>query len=277
MNDKVWFITGASRGMGRVWAEAALTRGDKVAVTARKVDDVADFKQRFGDAVLTLARDVAEEGQAEAAVKQAFHHFGRLDVVVNNAAYALVGMIEEAKEADIRALFETNYFGTLRVVQAVLPLLRKQGSGHIIGVSSTLGIVAMPLIGFYAATKWAVEALHESLATEVKTFGIKVTLIEPGAYATEFGSPASFKTSEGVEAYSAMRAQIFGHLDQAAKGNPASTAQAVLKLVDAEEPPLRFILGNTNLPLACKTYAARLATWEAWEDVSNAAQGERGK
>ena len=274
MDKKFWFITGASRGMGRIWAEAALTRGDKVAVTARKVEDVADIKQRFGDAVLTLALDVAKEGQAEAAVKQAFDYFGRLDVVVNNAAYALVGMIEEANEADVHTLFETNYFGTLRVIQAALPLLRKQGSGHIIGVSSTLGIVAMPLIGFYAATKWAVEALHESLATEVKAFGIKVTLIEPGAYATEFGSPASFKTSEGIEAYSTMRAQIFGHLGQAAKGDPAATAQAVLKLVDAEEPPLRFILGNTNLPLARKTYAARLFTWEAWEEVSNAAQGE---
>ena len=277
MDRKVWFITGASRGMGRIWAEAALTRGDKVAVTARKIDDVADFKQRFGDAVLTLALDVAREGQAEAAVQQAFDYFGRLDVVVNNAAYALVGMIEEANEADVHALFETNYFGTLRVIQAALPLLRKQRSGHIVGVSSTLGIVAMPLIGFYAATKWAVEALHESLATEVKAFGIKVTLIEPGAYATEFGSPASFKTSVGIEAYSAMRAQIFGHLGQAAKGDPAATAEAVLKLVDAAEPPLRFILGNTNLPLARKTYAARLATWEAWEEVSNAAQGEPRK
>ena len=274
MNSKVWFITGASRGMGRIWAEAALTRGDKVAVTARNVDDVADMKQRFGDAVLTLTLDVAKEGQAENAVQEAFDHFGRLDVVINNAAYALVGMVEEAKEADIRALFDTNYFGTLRVIQAALPLLRKQGSGHIIGVSSTLGIVAMPLIGFYAATKWAVEALHESLATEVKAFGLKVTLIEPGAYATDFGSPASFKMSEGSEAYSQMRTQIFGHLAQAEKADPGATAQAVLTLVDAEEPPLRFILGNTNLPLARKTYASRLATWEAWEEVSNAAQGE---
>ena len=274
MNSKVWFITGASRGMGRVWAEAALTRGDKVAVTARNVDSVADMKQRFGDAVLTLELDVAKEGHAKAAMQQAFDHFGRLDVVVNNAAYSLVGMVEEAKEADVQAVFETNYFGTLRVIQAALPLLRKQRSGHIVGVSSTLGIIAMPLIGFYAATKWAVEALHESLAAEVKAFGIKVTLIEPGAYATDFGSPASLKMSEGMEAYSAMRTQIFGHLARAKKADPAATVPAVLKLVDAEEPPLRFILGNTNLLLARKTYASRLATWEAWEEVSNAAQGE---
>ena len=263
--------------MGRIWAEAALTRGDKVAVTACNTDSVADMKQRFGDAVLTLELDVAKEGQAEAVVKQAFDYFGRLDVVVNNAAYSLVGMVEEAKEADVRAVFDTNYFGTLRVIQAALPLLRKQGSGHIVGVSSTLGIVAMPLIGFYAATKWAVEALHESLAAEVKAFGIKVTLIEPGAYATDFGTPASLKMSEGMEWYSTMRTQIFRHLAHAKKADPDATAQAVLKLVDAEEPPLRFILGNTNLPLARKTYASRLATWEAWEEISNSAQGEPGK
>ena len=274
MNNKVWFITGASRGMGRIWAEAALMRGDKVAVTARKLDDVVDLKQRFGDAVLPLALDVSVEGQAEVVVQQAFNHFGRLDVVVNNAAYSLVGVVEEAMEKDIRALFDTNYFGTLRVIKAALPLLRKQGSGHIVGVSSTLGIVAMPLIGSYAATKWAVEALHESLAAEVKAFGIKVTLIEPGAYATGFGTPASFKMSPANEAYSDFRKQVFEHLAHSMKGDPAATAEAVLKLVDSAEPPLRFILGNTNLPLVRKTYASRLATWEAWEEVSNAAQGE---
>ena len=135
----------------------------------------------------------------------------------------------------------------------------------------------MPLIGFYSATKWAVESLHESLAAEVKPFGIKVTLIEPGAYATDFGSPASLKMSPQLEAYGNLRTQVFGHLANSSKGDPAATAEAVLKMVDAEEPPLRFILGSSNLLLARKTYASRLATWEAWEDVSNAAQGEPKK
>ncbi len=277
MNSKVWFITGASRGLGRIWAEAALERGDKVAATARKVEDVADLTERFGDAVLPLALDVTDAEQVRQAVPQAHAHFGRLDVVVNNAGYSLVGTVEEASEADVRAQFDANYFGMLRVIQAALPLLRQQGSGHILGVSSTLGIIAMPLIGFYGAAKWAVEALHESLAQEVKPFGIKVTLIEPGAYATEFGSPASMKQSEGMEVYAPLRQQVLGRLSSSEKGDPQATAEAILKVVDAAEPPLRIILGNKNLSLARAAYADRLATWEAWEAVSNAAQGEPKK
>lgn len=164
---KTWFITGSSRGLGRIWAEAALERGDHVAATARKLDSIADLKERFGDAVLPLALDVSHPDQAQQAVEQAHSHFGQLDVVINNAAYPLVGTIEEASEKDIRAQFETNFYGTLRVIKAVLPILRKQGHGHIIGVSSTLGIVAMPIIGYYSVSKWAIESLHESLAMEV--------------------------------------------------------------------------------------------------------------
>jgi NAD(P)-dependent dehydrogenase (short-subunit alcohol dehydrogenase family) len=277
MTSKIWFITGASRGLGRIWAEAALTRGDKVAATARKLDDISELKERFGDAVLPLALDVTDAEQARRAVHEAHTHFGRLDIVLNNAGYALAGAVEEASEAEVRALFDTNYFGMLHVIKAALPLLRQQGSGHFLGVSSTLGIIAMPLIGFYSASKWAVEALHESLAHEVKDFGIKVTLIEPGAYATEFGSPASLKQSEGMEAYGPLRQRIFGRLTTQESGNPHATADAVLKMVDAEQPPLRMILGNKNLPIARAAYVDRLATWEAWETVSNAAQGEPRK
>ena len=271
---KTWFITGASRGFGRIWAEAALTRGDNVAATARTLADVADLKERFGDAVLPMALDVADPDQARHVVRQAHAHFGKLDVVLNNAGYSLVGTVEEASEPEIRALFETNLYGTLRVIQAALPLLRQQGSGHILGVSSTLGIAALPLIGFYCTTKWAFEALHESLAQEVKGFGIKVTLLEPGAYATEFGSPASLKIAPGMDAYAELRKQVFGHLSSMERGDPQATAEAILKIVDAEEPPLRFIFGSGGLPMARATYAARLATWAAWDTVSNAAQGE---
>lgn len=271
---KTWFITGASRGFGRIWAEAALTRGDNVAASARKLADVADLKKRFGDAVLPLALDVADPEQAQQVVAQAHAHFGRLDVLVNNAGYPLVGTVEEASEAEVRALFETNFYGTLRVIKAALPLMRQQGSGHIVGVSSTLGIITRPLIGFYCTSKWAVEALHESLAQEVKGFGIKVTIIEPGAYATEFGSPASSGRSEGMEVYGPLRQRMFESLATMERGNPHATAEAVLKLVDAEEPPLRMMLGNKNLPAARAAYADRLATWESWEAVSNAAQGE---
>ncbi len=272
-NSKIWFITGASRGFGRIWTEAALERGDKVAATARDVASLADFKARFGDAVLPLALDVTDAEQVKHAVGQAHTHFGRLDVVLNNAGYSMVGTVEEASEADVRAQFDTNYFGTLRVIQAVLPLLRKQGSGHILGVSSTLGLVAYPVIGFYCTTKWAVEALHESLAQEVRAFGIRVTLIEPGAYATEFGSPQSLKFASEMDAYSPLRQQFFGQLSGAKRGDPQATADAVLELVDAQDPPLRFFLGDENLPQVRAAYADRLATWEAWEKVSSAAQG----
>ena len=270
---KTWFITGASRGFGRIWAEAALARGDFVAATARDETTLADLSDRFGGAVLRLALDVTDPDQAQQAVRRAYQHFGRLDVVLNNAGCTLVGTAEEASVEEVRKLFDTNYFGMLRVIKAALPFLREQGEGHVIGVSSTLGIIAMPLIGFYSATKWAVEALHESLAAEVEPFGVKVTLVEPGAYATDFGSPASLKQSDAMEIYRPLRQRVMDRLQNQDRGDPRATAAAILKLVDAEEPPLRFILGNQNLPAARSAYADRIATWEAWASVSNAAQG----
>jgi NAD(P)-dependent dehydrogenase (short-subunit alcohol dehydrogenase family) len=221
------------------------------------------LKEHFGDAVFPLELDVTDAGQTQRAVAQAHAHFGRLDVVLNNAGYSLVGTVEEASEIDVRALFDTNYFCMLNVIKAALPLLRAQGEGHILGVSSSMGIVAMPLIGFYCASKWTVEALHESLTQEVKPFGIKVTLIEPGAYATEFGSSASLRHSTGIEAYGPLRKRMFERLAMQERGNPDTTVEALLKLVDAEEPPLRLILGNKSLPMARAAYADRLATWEA--------------
>lgn len=274
MSDKVWFITGASRGFGRIWAEAALQRGDKVAATARTLAGVADLAERYGEAVLPLALDVTDSGRARAAVAQAHMHFGRLDVVLNNAGYALVGAIEEGSEAEIRAEFETNVFGALRVIQAALPLLRKQGRGHILGVSSVAGIVASPIVGFYHASKWAFEALHESLAQEVEGFGIKVTVLEPGAYATGFASQTSLKIAEGIDAYADLRTRVFAAGASIEFGDPQATAEAVLKIVDAEKPPLRIFLGTEGMPMARAAYTSRLAVWEAWEAISNAAQGK---
>ncbi|MBR0828112.1 SDR family NAD(P)-dependent oxidoreductase [Bradyrhizobium manausense] len=274
MSGKIWFITGASRGFGRIWAEAALKRGDKVAATARIAADVADLADSYGDAVLPMALDVTNAQAVQSAVGRAHLHFGRLDVVLNNAGYALVGAIEEASEADVRAEFDTNFFGSLRVIQAALPLLRRQRSGHIIGVSSVAGVVAGPITGFYNASKFALEALHESLAQEVKSFGIKVTLLEPGAYATGFASMASLRISPVIEAYSNTRAEVFAAGAKLAFGDPQATADVILKIVDAKNPPLRFFVGTEGLPHARAVYAERLATWEAWELLSNAAQGE---
>jgi NAD(P)-dependent dehydrogenase (short-subunit alcohol dehydrogenase family) len=272
---KTWFITGASRGFGRIWAEAALKRGDQVTATSRKLADVADLKEQYGDAVLPLALDVTNSGQVQQVVEQAYAHFGRLDVLVNNAGRSLFATTEEASDEQIRALFDTNYFGMVRVLRAALPLLRRQGSGHILGVSSGLGITTLPMIGFYCATKWAVEAMHEALAQEVKAFGVKVTLVEPGPYATDFGK--SSEIADVLEPYAEIRKQFLKHLANVEQGDPYATADAVLKLVDADNPPLRLGLGTSILPRARAAYAERLATWEAWEDVSNAAMGEPKK
>jgi NAD(P)-dependent dehydrogenase (short-subunit alcohol dehydrogenase family) len=269
---KTWFITGASRGFGRVWAEAALERGDQVAATARNLADVSDLTQKYGDAVLPLALDVTDAAQVTQAVEQANARFGRIDVLVNNAGVSLLGATEEASDEQILALFNINYVGMVRVLRAVLPIMRKQGSGRILGISSGLGINSLPLLGYYAATKWAVEAMHESLAAEVKSFGIHVTLVEPGAYATDFGKSGTIV--DAMEPYAEFRKQFLTHLVKMERGDPQATADAILQLVDADNPPLRLGLGNSILPRARAAYAERLATWEAWETVSNAAMGE---
>ncbi|RKN79421.1 SDR family NAD(P)-dependent oxidoreductase [Ulvibacterium marinum] len=271
--NKVWFITGSSRGFGRIWTEAALERGDKVVATARRLDSISDLREKYGEKVFTLALDVTKPNQVKTALEQGYHYFGRLDVILNNAGYSLVGTIEESGLDDVRALYETNIFGALSVIQAALPLLRKQGGGHILGVSSSLGLESMPVIGYYCSTKWAFEAIHESLAAEVKAFDIKVTLIEPGSYATEFGSPESLKMASGLDIYSDFKGQFIQGLRNLERGNPNATPKALFKVVDAKQPPLRLFLGNQTLPSVRKAYNERLATWEAWESVSNAAQG----
>jgi NAD(P)-dependent dehydrogenase (short-subunit alcohol dehydrogenase family) len=277
MSDKVWFITGTSRGFGRVWADAALKRGDKVAATARTFESIADLKEKYGANVLTLELDVTRPEQVKTAVAQAHAHFGRLDVVLNNVGYPLIGTVEEASAEDVRALYETNIIGTLSVIQAALPLLREQGSGHIVGISSTLGHVTMPLIGYYCSSKWAFEAIHESLAMEVKPFGIKVTIVEPGAYATEFGGPSSGKFATGLDIYANLKAQVFEGMKTMERGDPNATPEAMFKLVDAQNPPLRLFLGSHNLPQVRAAYADRLAAWETWQSVAESAQGTTKK
>jgi NADP-dependent 3-hydroxy acid dehydrogenase YdfG len=273
MNNKVWFITGASRGFGRVWAEAALKRGDRVAATARDIESLKGLKERFAGSVLTLELDVTKPGKAKTAIDAAYAYFGRLDIVVNNAGYSLVGTIEEASAEDVKAMYETNIFGTLSVIQAALPLLRKQGGGHILGISSNLGHVTLPVIGYYCSSKWAFEAIHESLAAEVKDFGIKVTIIEPGAYATEFGSQDSLKFAASMEIYSDLKTQFFGRLKDMERGDPNATPQALFQIVDTENPPLRFNLGSQNLSWVRAAYEERLALWEEWDAISSSAQG----
>ena len=189
--SKVWFITGTSKGFGRIWAEAALERGDRVAATARDAATLAPLTERYGDAVLALPLDVTDKAAVDAAVARAHEHFGRLDVVVNNAGYGLFGMIEEISEAQARAQIETNLFGALWVTQAALPILREQGSGHVVQVSSIGGVNAFPGIGLYHASKWGLEGFSQSLAQELAPFGVHVTLVEPTGYSTDWAGPSS--------------------------------------------------------------------------------------
>ena len=274
MTDKVWFITGTSRGFGREWAVAALDRGDRVAATARNTDSLQDLREKYGEAVLPLRLDVTDRTAVTAAVQQAQQQFGRLDVIVNNAGYGLFGMVEEASEAEARAQIDTNVFGALWVTQAALPYLREQGSGHIIQVSSIGGISAFRGVGLYHASKWALEGFSQSLALEVAPFGIHVTMIEPGGFSTDWsGSSAVHTTSlpayDGVRETAAAAAQSRG----GTPGDPVASRGAILKVVDAAEPPLRVFFGEAPLGIAKADYASRIATWEKWNSVSLEAQG----
>jgi NAD(P)-dependent dehydrogenase (short-subunit alcohol dehydrogenase family) len=273
MASKVWFITGTSRGFGRVWAEAALARGDRVAATARDAASIEPLVKRYGERVAALALDVTDKSAVHAAIAETQRRFGRLDVVINNAGYGLFGAIEEISEPEARAQIETNVFGALWVTQSALPLMRAQGSGHIIQVSSIGGLNAFPTVGLYHASKWALEGLSQALAAEVAGFGIKVTLVEPGGYATDW-SGASAKRATPIPAYDAARAAIAAFRSGNVPGDPEATGPAILKLVDAKDPPLRIFLGSVGLPLTRAEYARRIETWEKWNDVAVEAQGD---
>ena len=194
---KIWFITGTSRGFGREWAKAAPARGDKVAATARNTAALKDLVSEYGKNILPIKLDVTDRKADFAAVKEAHDHFGRLDVVINNAGYGLFGTIEEVTEAQARAQMEANFFGALWITQAALPYLRIQRRGHILQVSSIGGIVAFPGVGLYHASKWALEAFSDTLSQEVSQFGIKVTLVEPSGFSTDWaGSSAVHASTE---------------------------------------------------------------------------------
>lgn len=274
MAGKTWFITGASRGFGREWTIAALERGDNVAATARDTSTLDDLVQKYGDQLLALELDVTDRAADFAAVGAAHDHFGALDIVINNAGYGHFGLVEELSESDLRDQLETNLFGALWVTQAALPYLREQRSGHIIQVSSIGGISAFPLVGAYHASKWALEGITQSLSQEVADFGVHVTLIEPGGFSTDWAGPSA-KHSDELPAYADFRAKAMELRAQrtSAPGDPAASAEAVLRIVDAEQPPLRVFFGDAPLEIATNDYEARLATWREWQPVAHLAQG----
>ncbi|WP_343658917.1 SDR family NAD(P)-dependent oxidoreductase [Chryseobacterium sp.] len=272
--EKVWFITGSSRGFGKIWTEAALKRGDKVAATARNINSIAALKETYGDQVLILEVDVTNASQVQNAISKANEYFGRLDIVFNNAGYSLVGTVEESSTDEVKAMYETNIIGPIHVIQAALPILRAQGYGHVLGTSSAVGIYSNPLIGYYCSSKFAFEAIYDSLSKEVAGFGIKVTLIEPGAYNTEFGSAESLKiASKRLADYDDLKSSLMENLQKLERGNPIATPEAIFAVVDAENPPLRLLLGKNDWPHIQQIYAERLQEWEIWKTVSEAAQG----
>lgn len=272
--SKVWLITGTSRGFGRVWAEAALARGDRVIASARDTRALDALVEKFGDQILPLQLDVRDRAAVFETVAAAHAHFGRLDVVVNNAGYGLFGMVEEVSEQQAREQFETNFFGALWVTQAALPLLRAQRSGHIVQISTIGGVTAFPLFGIYNASKWALEGMSQALAAEVRDFGIKVTLIEPTAFATEWAGGSAVQ-AKPHPAYDAVRQQVLGMWNGQTPGKPEASAAALLALVDAANPPLRAFFGDL-LALMQAEYAQRLDEWAQWQPEARAATGGDG-
>jgi short-subunit dehydrogenase len=269
---KTILITGASRGFGRIWTEAFLQNGDEVIATARNLEPLSDLKKKYGDAILPMKLDVTNRSEVFDVVNKAKKHFGQIDVVINNAGYGLFGTVEETSEKEARDQVEANIFGLLWVTQAVLPIMREQGHGHIIQLSSALGVVTLPTLGVYNATKFAVEGLSETLASEVKDFGINVTILEPNGYSTEWaGTSAIHTTSNPV--YDGVREAFQSSLTEGSFGKPEATAKAMLKLVHSDNPPLRLFLGKVALPWVKQVYADRIKAWEEWSDVSAEAHG----
>ncbi|GAB3651097.1 SDR family NAD(P)-dependent oxidoreductase [Streptomyces sparsus] len=270
--DRVWFVTGASRGLGLAFTEAALDAGDRVVAVARTLDGLDRLAAAHGDRLLRLPLDVTDRAAVHRTVEVAVRHFGHLDVVVNNAGFLAMGMVEEFTEEQARAQLETNFFGALWVSQAVLPALRSRGSGHLVQVSSIGALAGHPLTGLYSASKAALEGMGEALAAEVAPFGVKVTLVEPGGYWTDLYT-TGLAATEPMHAYAPLRAEIeqrfaAGSVDSM----PRLAAEAVLKLVDSDDPPLRLLLGSLAYDLAFDIARSRARTWAAWEETSRAAE-----
>jgi NADP-dependent 3-hydroxy acid dehydrogenase YdfG len=278
--DRIWFITGASTGFGRLLAEEVLKAGGKVVATARNLDKVADFETRYPQTAKALALDVTNAGQVDSAVTQALAQFGRVDVLVNNAGYGVAGAIEEVSEAEYMPMFETNVFGLLRVTRAFLPHLRKQRSGHILNLSSIGGVVASPGMGYYNATKFAVEGISEALAGEVSSLGIRVTIIEPGPFRTDFLGRSGVVAKTRIDDYDATAGNMrkyFAENDGKQKGDPLRAVHAMMQVVESPNPPLRLLLGASAL----QRLRSKLANWEkeiaAWEQVTVSADFPEGE
>ncbi|GAB2442569.1 SDR family oxidoreductase [Streptosporangium sandarakinum] len=268
---RTWFVTGAGRGLGRAFTEAALERGDRVAATSRDVGPLRDLVSEHEGRLLTMPLDVTDRDAVLAAVTAAHEHFGRIDIVVNNAGAMSSGMVEEFTEAEARAQMEVNFFGALWVSQAVLPHLRAQGSGHILQISSIAALGGFPSTGMYSASKFALEGMSEALAMEAAAFGVKLTIVQPGGYWTDLYTRMT--STAPLPAYAPLRAELERQwAEGSVDSEPRLAAEAVLKLVDSPNPPLRLLLGSMVYDLALDVSRRRMDTWAAWEEVSRAAE-----
>ena len=269
-SPRIWFVTGASRGLGHAVAALALERGDAVVALARTATPEA-FDEVHRERVLALPLDVADREAVLAAVAAAVDRFGRLDVVVNSAGNLSMGMVEEFTEAQARAQLEVNFFGALWVSQAVMPHLRRRGSGRILQISSIAALGGFPSTGLYSASKFALEGMSEALAAEAAAFGVRVSIVQPGGYWT--GLYANMSSAEPLEAYDPLRAELERQwAEGSADSLPRLAAEAMLTLVDSEDPPLRLLLGSMVYDVARSLTAQRLETWAGWEEVSRAAE-----
>ncbi len=268
---KVWFITGSSTGFGRSLTEAVLKHGDRVVATARKPEQLDSLMQHYPAAAKAVRLDVTNPQDVRDAIKAAIDAFGRIDVLVNNAGFASVGAIEAVSDAAVRRQFETNFFGALDVTRAVLPTLRQQRSGHILNISSVGGFASFGALGIYCATKFALEGISEALAKEVSPLGIKVTIVEPGAFRTEINGQALAIPDTRIDDYADSTGGILQWLesmDGKQPGNPDKAAEAMIQVVESDKPPLRLALGAD----AVETIAAKLEAvrgeLDAWKQVS---------
>jgi NADP-dependent 3-hydroxy acid dehydrogenase YdfG len=277
--NAVWFITGCSSGLGRALATAVLGRGLRAVVTARDPEQVADLAAGHGDRALVLPLDVTDHAQVVDAVKQAESTFGRIDVLVNNAGYGYLAAVEEGEDDEIRKLFDTNVFGLADVTRAVLPGMRARRSGHVVTVSSLGGLAAFGATGYYHATKFAVEGLSESLQAEVAPLGIKVTIVEPAAFRTNWSGPSMRQSAVRIDDYAetagarrAATTATYGHQP----GDPVRAAEAVIDAVGAEEPPLRLLLGKAAYDIATARLDTLRSTFDTWRETTLGADFPEG-
>ncbi|PRH84233.1 short-chain dehydrogenase/reductase [Labrys okinawensis] len=267
----VWFITGASSGLGRALAEAVLARGWRAVLAARRTEALADLAAAHGGRALAIELDVTDAGGIDRAVATAEARFGRVDVAVNNAGYGYLAAIEEDEDAQIRAQFETNVFGLVGVTKRILPGMRMRRSGHIVNISSLGGLVAFAATGYYHATKFAVEALSESLAQEVAPLGIKVTIVEPGAFRTDWAGRSMVEAPTVIADYAetaGRRREQTRAISGRQPGDPARAALAIIKAVEAPEPPLRLLLGAPALRIARERLEAQRHNFESWAETT---------